>query len=141
MANDILVKIGANITDFSRKMADSQKALRKFSDDSQLVFDSFKQTGAMITGAGIALAGGLGYVSKQAIDFESSFAGVRKTVDATEEEFEALSKGLRDMSKELPANIHEINGVAEAAGQLGIEKENILEFTRTMIDLDRKSVV
>ena len=76
MANDILVKIGANITDFSRKMAESQKALRKFSDENQLVFDSFKQTGAMITGAGIALAGGLGYASKQAIDFESSFAGV-----------------------------------------------------------------
>ena len=76
MANDILVKIGANITDFSRKMAESQRALRNFSDANQRTFDAFKQTGAIVTGSGIALAGGLGYASKQAIDFESSFAGV-----------------------------------------------------------------
>lgn len=81
----------------------------------------------------IVLAGGL--VTKFAIDFESAFAGVRKTVDATEEEFAALSKGIRDMSKEIPASAVEISKVAEAAGQLGIEKEAILEFARTMIDL------
>ncbi len=81
----------------------------------------------------IALAGSL--ATKFAIDFESAFAGVRKTVDATEEEFAALSKGIRDMSKEIPASAVEISKVAEAAGQLGIEKEAILEFTRTMIDL------
>lgn len=39
------------------------------------------------------------------------------------------------MAKELPASATEIAGVAEAAGQLGIETENILKFTRTMIDL------
>ena len=69
------------------------------------------------------------------IDFESAFAGVRKTVDATEEEFAALSEGIRGMTKEIPASAVEISKVAEAAGQLGIEKEAILGFTRTMIDL------
>jgi TP901 family phage tail tape measure protein len=72
---------------------------------------------------------------KAAVDFETAFAGVRKTVDATEEEFAALEKGIRDMSKELPASAVEIAGVAEAAGQLGIATENILSFTRVMIDL------
>lgn len=73
--------------------------------------------------------------TKAAIDFESAFAGVRKTVDASEKEFAALEKGIRDMSKEIPASATAIAGVAEAAGQLGIETENILEFTRVMIDL------
>src|SRR5690606_31115820 len=72
---------------------------------------------------------------KAAMDYESAFAGVRKTVDATEEELAQLSKGIREMAKELPASATEIAAVAEAAGQLGIETENILEFTRTMIDL------
>lgn len=73
--------------------------------------------------------------AKSAIDFETAFAGVRKTVDATEEEFTALSDGIRGMAKEIPAAATEIAGVAEAAGQLGIEKESILGFTRTMVDL------
>ena len=72
---------------------------------------------------------------KAAIDFESSFAGVRKTVDASEEQLQRLSRGIRDMSKEIPASATAIAGVAEAAGQLGIETDNILSFTRVMIDL------
>lgn len=73
--------------------------------------------------------------TKAAIDFESAFAGVRKTVDASEKEFAALEKGIRDMSKEIPASATAISEVAEAAGQLGIKTENILGFTRVMIDL------
>jgi TP901 family phage tail tape measure protein len=56
-------------------------------------------------------------------------------VEATEAEFGVLQKGIRDMAMELPASATEIAGVAEAAGQLGIANENILGFTRTMIDL------
>ena len=56
-------------------------------------------------------------------------------MDATEEEFAALEKGIRDMAKVLPASANEIAAVAESAGQLGIQKENILAFSRTMIDL------
>ena len=76
-----------------------------------------------------------GAAATAAIGFESAFAGVRKTVDATEEEFAALERGIREMSKQLPASATEIAGVAEAAGQLGIKTENILDFTRVMIDL------
>lgn len=80
------------------------------------------------------LAGGTAII-KAASDFESAFAGVIKTVDATDAQLEQIRQGIRDMAKELPASATEIAGVAEAAGQLGIETENILEFTRTMIDL------
>lgn len=79
---------------------------------------------------------GLGAASiKAASDFESSFAGVRKTVDATEQEFAELAQGLRDMSIATGANVNDLNRVAEAAGQLGIKKDDILAFTRTMQDL------
>ena len=72
---------------------------------------------------------------KTSIDFESAFAGVVKTVDATEGELAQLEQGILEMSKELPASASEIAKVAEAAGQLGIKTENILDFTRVMIDL------
>ncbi|CEG28077.1 phage tail tape measure protein [Bacillus sp. B-jedd] len=72
---------------------------------------------------------------KTAVDFESAFAGVRKTVDTSEEGFKKLEKGIRGMAKELPTSAEEIAAVAESAGQLGIAEENILSFSRTIIDL------
>lgn len=79
---------------------------------------------------------GLGAAAlKSFASFEEAFAGVRKTVDATEEQFKALEDGIRNMAKVLPSSAVEISAVAEAAGQLGIQTESILDFTRTMIDL------
>jgi TP901 family phage tail tape measure protein len=72
---------------------------------------------------------------KASIDFETAWTGVLKTVDGTEAQLAALKQGIIDMSLELPATTTEIAAVAEAAGQLGIETDNILAFTRTMIDL------
>ena len=73
--------------------------------------------------------------AKAAIEFESSFAGVRKTVDATEKQFDELAQGFRDLSREIPVSTTELNNIGEAAGQLGIKTENILGFTRVVADL------
>jgi TP901 family phage tail tape measure protein len=98
--------------------------------------------GRLKSGVGTAMTGiaaGVTALSvvgvKAAIDWESSFAGVRKTVDATEEQFAALETGIRNMAREMPASANEIAGVAEAAGQLGIQTDNILGFSKTMVQL------
>ena len=80
------------------------------------------------------VAGGTA-VFKAAMEYESAFAGVAKTFSGTEAQLASLNDGIRQMAKEIPASTTEIAGVAEAAGQLGIEAESIEEFTRTMIDL------
>jgi TP901 family phage tail tape measure protein len=72
---------------------------------------------------------------KAQIDWESAFAGVKKTVDGTTEQIAALDQGIKDMSKELPSSAEEIASVAEAAGQLGIQTDNVLGFTKVIIDL------
>jgi TP901 family phage tail tape measure protein len=73
--------------------------------------------------------------AKFAMDFESSFAGVRKTVNATEAEFAQLAQGFRNLSKEIPINVNELNKIGEAAGQLGIETDAILGFSEVMAKL------
>ena len=70
-----------------------------------------------------------------AMSFEDSFTGVRKTVDATEEEFQILAQGMRDLSKELPIAVEEINRIGEVAGQLGISKSGLVDFTETVAKL------
>ena len=72
---------------------------------------------------------------KASISFESAFTGVRKTVNATEQEFGLLKKQLMGMALELPLATEEIFGIAEAAGQLGIKKKDIAAFTKVMADL------
>jgi len=99
---------------------------------------SILKFGAAIAGAQLGVAAIRGAFSNTigaAIDFESSFAGVRKTVDATEEEFAQLAQGFRDLSKTIPVNVNELNRIGEAAGQLGIKKEDILGFTETVAKL------
>src|SRR5690625_2477289 len=90
MANDILVKVGADISDFSRKMSESSKALADFGKANQETFDAFKTTGKIVTGAGVALAGGLGIAVKTASDFESSMSNVQAISGATGDEFNSL---------------------------------------------------
>jgi TP901 family phage tail tape measure protein len=76
-----------------------------------------------------------GAAVRSSVEFDSAFTGVIKTVSATEEQLAALRSGIREMARELPATASEIADVAAAAGQLGIATENILGFTRVMIDL------
>ncbi|HEL2312805.1 TPA: phage tail tape measure protein [Streptococcus suis] len=84
----------------------------------------------------LAIFGGMTLSAKAAMDFESAFAGVKKTVDETQDwSYERLSNEIRKMSQELPASAVEISKVAEAAGQLGIKTEDIISFTRVMIDM------
>lgn len=80
---------------------------------------------------------GLGTAAaKSAIDFESAFAGVRKTVDATEEEYSELEEAIVEMSNRMPQSAADIASVMEIAGQLGIRgRDNLLSFTETMIRL------
>lgn len=91
--------------------------------------------GKATVAVGTAVSALGGYALKASIDFESAFAGVRKTVDATEQEFGMLENGIRELSKKMPQSASEIATVAEAAGQLGIQTENILGFTETMVML------
>lgn len=127
MAADGSIKIKAELD----KTA-AEKAMSKFSSVAKAGFKAVTLSMTAIKGtmAGISL-----YAAKTGIEFESAFTGVRKTVDATENELQGFRNEIRDMSKDIPASAAAISGVAEAAGQLGIQNKNLMSFTRTMTDL------
>ena len=85
---------------------------------------------------GGAATGVFGLAAKQAINWESDFTGVRKTVDATEAEFEVLESTLRRMARDdVPLPVGELAALAESAGQLGIETDSIDEFVKVIAQL------
>lgn len=66
------------------------------------------------------------------VEFESAMTGVAKTTDLTDAEFAAMSDAVQDLSTEIPATTTELAAIAETAGQLGIEKNSLLDFTEVM---------
>lgn len=122
-------------TDPSLKQAFN--AANKLADNS---INKLKQYGTTAKNvakkAGLLLGTGLTLAAKSAIDYESAFAGVMKTVDETgTTTYADLSKGILELSKKMPESANEIAGVAEAAGQLGIKADDVLKFSETMVKL------
>ncbi len=78
----------------------------------------------------------IGFLSgRAAIQFETAFTGIEKTVDATVAQFAELSGGIRMMAQEIPVSTTELAGLGETAGQLGIQVEALEEFIRVMAAL------
>lgn len=115
-----------------RKAEASVKGFSSSFEKNRAAWDEIGDT-ALIAGG--AIAAGLGLAAKAAIDWESAWAGVAKTVDGTPAQMRDLESGLRDLTHVLPATHDEIAGVAEAAGQLGVATPDIVDFTKVAIDL------
>ncbi|ODR35501.1 phage tail tape measure protein [Eisenbergiella tayi] len=123
---------GAVPKTFSQGLKDAEPA---FTGLENVAKKSFKAiTAAAVTG-GATIAAGLAASVSAGSEFESAFAGVKKTVNATAPELAQMRDEIREMSKEMPTSAAGLSEIAESAGQLGIQTENITKFTKTMADL------
>ena len=94
-----------------------------------------EKLGKKFTAVSTVATAGLVAAGKEAIDFETAWTGVTKTVNGTEAELEAIKQGLLDLSQQTGSAVEDIAAVAENAGQLGVATENILSFTEIMVRL------
>lgn len=98
-------------------------------------FNSLSAGQKVLGGVGLGiglLAAGMTQVIGPAIQFESAFAGVRKTVEGTPAQLASIRRGLLDMSNVMPTTASELASIAENAGQLGVAAPNVLAFTRSV---------
>lgn len=120
----------------SSKWTQVGNGLHSFGEKMQGIGSKMQSVGSTLTkGLTVPLLAGAGVAVKAAIDYESAFAGVKKTVDGTPQQFAQLSTSIREMAKEMPSSAVEIAHVAEAAGQLGVPIGAIKDFSKTMINL------
>lgn len=142
-AGTAMAYLDLDTSGFRGGLSSAWRDFQAFTNRTNSASTKFTALGNAATGAGrtltknftVPLAAIGGVAVNSAVQFESAFAGVRKTVDGTEEDFAKLEKGIKDMAKTMPQSASDIAGVAEAAGQLGIQTESILDFTKTMIML------
>ncbi|MEW6223200.1 MAG: phage tail tape measure protein [Chloroflexota bacterium] len=137
----LLVAIGASTGGFHRGLAGVQRSVDKLDGRLGKLRGGFSRAGGALARMGrqaaklaavtlVALALALGSVVSASIAYEDAFAGVRKTVDATEPELAALSKEIRQMATEIPIAATELAGLGETAGALGVPTKSIREFIR-----------
>ena len=153
-SSEIRATITLDASQFNSNLNGVVKGLDNFASSANDIGSStsrsFQQLGKDLGNAGLQMqiagqsiqtffkpvAGILTDSIKSAVSYEDAFAGVRKTVDATEPEFNQLSDAIRNMSKQMPESAEEIAGVMEIAGQLGISgTDNLESFTRTAVML------
>lgn len=126
---DLKVRISTNADAFDSGFKKMQKSF-----DRQV--RKMERTGKRLTqNITLPLAALAGAATKAAIDFEDAFAGVEKTVDGTAKQMAGLRTGILNLSKVMPTSAGEIAKVAEAAGQLGIQTDSILDFSKVMVML------
>lgn len=123
------------LKEIENQLNNTGKRIEEFGTKVENIGSKIEGAGKKVSAFSVATGTALVASAKNAIDFEDAFTGVEKTVDGTEQQMAELKQGIRDMAKEIPATTTEISAVAEAAGQLGIKTDDILSFTRVMIDL------
>lgn len=69
------------------------------------------------------------------IDYEDAFTAVKKTIEATPEQYDAIYEGIKKMATETASTKEEIAAVASTVGQMGVAADDVLDFTKTMIML------
>lgn len=142
-AQTVLNNFKNKLEETNKTIAEQESRLNKAGDAFQKYSDRMGKIGDGITDVGKSLTKNVSVpiltagvtAAKSAVDFEDAFAGVKKTVDATDEEFAQMSKTTLDMSTKLATSAEEIARVEEVAGQLGIAKGDIVKFSEVMIKL------
>jgi TP901 family phage tail tape measure protein len=121
--------------------SDMMKLQKQLDDDIAAALkrqhDAMTKVGRAAFVFGASMAAGLGMAANEAVKWETAWTGVTKTVNGSAAQMDFLETQLRGLATTLPATHEEIAAVAEAAGQLGIQRDSIVGFTKTMIDLSQ----
>lgn len=132
------LKVGELYASFGIDSSDLGKALSGIEKQCEQAAKRLATTGAGLT---LAVTTPLIKIGKDilqsSIDFESAFAGVKKTVDSgalkdAGMSYGSLSDALKRMTLEAPQTADALAGIMEAGGQLGIDVTALEGFTKTI---------
>jgi TP901 family phage tail tape measure protein len=139
---DKLRNAGVDVDNFAKRNQELGGKIGELKKEQEAAADAAGNYRAALAASAAVLAGavvavkGLAEAFKEctdaSVEFESAMTGVAKTTDLTEAEFAAMSKQIKDMATEIPATTTELAAIAETAGQLGIAKNSLLDFTEIM---------
>lgn len=138
-ARSVVVRLSLDTAEAIRNSkefgSEMDRAMGQAERASSRADQSIDKLGSTAGKVALVSAGALAAAGKAAMDWESQFAGVEKTVDGTAQQLAAVEGELREMARTMPATHQEIAATAEAAGQLGVATEDVSAFTRVMVQM------
>jgi len=146
---------------FKKEISDNDKYLseaKKSTDNCAVSIDNYgkktnaatrqvqQQEQAIQALANALTAGGLKMALSETIDaiqacvdasvsFEQAMAGVRRTVGGSDDEMKAFGDSFKRMALEMPITTTELASIATTAGQLGVARDQVEQFTEIMAKL------
>jgi TP901 family phage tail tape measure protein len=132
------VLLSANTAEFEAAMDSAGKSVKQWEGTFNKIGQQATAAGAILTSAFTVPLAALGAGSaKAAMDFETSFANVAKTVDGVADNAgkltpvgQALAQTFRDLAKEIPATTTELTQIAALGGQMGVPIDQLELFTK-----------
>lgn len=135
-----LNKAKTAVNETENALNQNSAALKNNTDKSRANADAFNTLAAALVASGLKRAikeitDTLIACSEASIEFESAMAGVQKTTNMSGSELEEMGQDIKDLATEIPITTTEFAKIVETAGQLGIQKENLVEFSTVMAAL------
>lgn len=128
-----------NITDLKKELKDLNQEndftlfMKAFDEGTDKTGEYMKRIGSTMTRyVTMPIVAGATASVKAAVDWESAFNGVRKTVNASESEFTQLETLIKDIALETGTSSITLAGIAEQGGQLNVPIEMMEKFIRTI---------
>lgn len=120
----------ADLKRLERGIAGAEKVAKTARSSFAGVVNSASWQAAAAGAAGLGVA--LGTSVRAAVGFESAMADVRKVVPGLEssEGLRAMKDEILNLSRELPVSAEGLSAIMAAAGQAGIPREQLAQFTR-----------
>lgn len=123
-AGEAYVALGARLDQLRADLNKARGMVRSAGDKMQAA-------GRRMFMAGAAIAAPLAAATKEAADFESAMADLRKVTD--EETMEKMQAPIREMARTMPLAHSQLADLATQAGRFGVEApKNIKRFTKTV---------
>ena len=116
-------RMGAAMTEFGDRIESGSRKVAAFGD----AYTRTMTTG-IVAGAGLAV--------KAAVDIDTSLTNVRKTVDGTEEQYQALKDAAIEFSKTNAVSASEILDIQALGAQLGFSIDELQQFGEVVSGLD-----
>ena len=127
-------RLAAQMLELERRQEDAARGAQSFGETASEAFGAVQSA---IAAAGIGAALHEIYEQTSAcadasMAYESVMAGVQRTVGGSVQGIAQLGDGFKDLSTDIPITTGELGKIAESAGQLGIARSYVGEFTEVM---------
>ncbi|MDP1624112.1 MAG: phage tail tape measure protein [Bacteroidales bacterium] len=123
-------KVKNRLSEVKQEIMGTQSAMGKFADWTNKYLQSIALIGAAFAGASLAIKGMVDSAGK----LSDSLANIRKTTGMTADEVSRLNSEFKKIDTR--TSRQELREIANVAGQLGIEKKSIFDFTEAIDKLN-----